>query len=763
MKKLFTALFFLLSMGLFAQDPVVYHVDSAATGGNGLTWTEAFNDLQEALAVAVSGDTIKVAQGAYKPDGPGGDPAATFLIAVNLTLLGGYPTGGGAPDPEVYETILSGDLNGDDVPGDFVTNRGDNVMTVVRVPGGSEISLILDGFTIRNGQADGLASNFETKGGGLFCAGLNNVIIRNCRFLNHFAKEQGGAIHAQLNQIELEACVFEHNATDGLGAGLNMDNAAGTLTNCSFLENTATDGGGLRAACYIFTLLDPGDISIVVENCIFENNYATNWGGGAALFNWRDNTQISISNCTFTGNEAGEWGGGLRVSSLPSSFNPTAQNTSISVDQCTFDQNIGQKIGGGLFSEFYHIASSYSLTNCEFTGNHTDELGGGAVIVGGGPGEGMVEVENCSFQSNTAYVAGGISIGGQKINGSSLIDYAITNCHFQDNTAEVFAGGMELFSDYFNAPSPDTFLISGCSWINNTAGQVGGGIGITAANDGLIALISNSELHDNSSPFGSAVGADPSIYSIEGGSTAVASLRFENCLMTGNTSDTATVALRTTGNVELLNCTLADNSGGGLAVDSESVATLQNTLFANDGTKPELQPFAGDAQLTSKGGNLVVDASMNDFLNSLDKPETQPQFETIGDHTYYPAEASPQVNGGVNEGVTSEYDLDGNLRKKGFVDIGALESDYKVAVREVLAAEPLQVFPNPAQEKIFVEWPEGISGPIEIQLYDLQGRLLRQENLPIDRGLNVKSLPSGLFLLKATVNGKYFAAKFSKH
>ena len=49
----------------------VLHVDALAVGSNdGSSWTDAFTDLQPALAAAVSGDEIWVAAGSYKPASP---------------------------------------------------------------------------------------------------------------------------------------------------------------------------------------------------------------------------------------------------------------------------------------------------------------------------------------------------------------------------------------------------------------------------------------------------------------------------------------------------------------------------------------------------------------------------------------------------------------------------------------------------------------------------------------------------------------------
>jgi hypothetical protein len=54
-------------LGLAVWTPAIatrYHVNVAATGaGTGLTWTNAFTDIQEALSIAIPGDEIWVAAG----------------------------------------------------------------------------------------------------------------------------------------------------------------------------------------------------------------------------------------------------------------------------------------------------------------------------------------------------------------------------------------------------------------------------------------------------------------------------------------------------------------------------------------------------------------------------------------------------------------------------------------------------------------------------------------------------------------------------
>ena len=83
--------------------------------------------VQDALADANTADKpveIRVAQGTYTPDrGRGiekGDSDAAFRLVGGVTLVGGYAGLGGTDpnerDPAKYLSLLSGDLDDDDVP-----------------------------------------------------------------------------------------------------------------------------------------------------------------------------------------------------------------------------------------------------------------------------------------------------------------------------------------------------------------------------------------------------------------------------------------------------------------------------------------------------------------------------------------------------------------------------------------------------------------------------------------------------------------------
>ena len=84
---------FVVGLAASSDAQAVRYVDANAGGGanDGSSWCDAYLDLYDAVAVAGSGDTIRVADGTYLPDTSGlGDPReATFQLITGVTLGGG--------------------------------------------------------------------------------------------------------------------------------------------------------------------------------------------------------------------------------------------------------------------------------------------------------------------------------------------------------------------------------------------------------------------------------------------------------------------------------------------------------------------------------------------------------------------------------------------------------------------------------------------------------------------------------------------------
>jgi len=183
-QKIWVVISIVLMAFLSPSTAKVIYVDVNAPGPtyDGSSWTNAYKYLQDALADAGSAAKpveIKVAQGIYTPDSNSADPNgsgnryATFQLINGVTIRGGY-AGTGAPDPnardiQLYETILSGDLAGNDVEVERPhylhdhPSRVENSYHVVTGSGTDETAIV-DGFNITGGKAEGSYPNYV--GGG---------------------------------------------------------------------------------------------------------------------------------------------------------------------------------------------------------------------------------------------------------------------------------------------------------------------------------------------------------------------------------------------------------------------------------------------------------------------------------------------------------------------------------------------------------------------------------------------------------------------
>src|SRR5262245_50885513 len=168
----------------------VIYVRAGATGANnGTSWIDAYTNLQDGLLSSQSGDEIRVAQGTYKPAPPGGSRSISFALRSGVTLLGGFAGSGADPDardPALYLTILSGDLNGNNV------NPSYHVVSAA----GVDATAVLDGFTITGGRANGQGTN-ESSGSGLFFVNTS-AQVRACAIVGN---NSAGWVHVHSGTV----------------------------------------------------------------------------------------------------------------------------------------------------------------------------------------------------------------------------------------------------------------------------------------------------------------------------------------------------------------------------------------------------------------------------------------------------------------------------------------------------------------------------------------------------------------------------------
>lgn len=375
--------------------PTRIYVDASATGANdGSSWNDAFDTLQAALSYAATHPEVTeiwVAAGTYKPDQFSekmtGDRSDTFQLQSGLALYGGF---NGDEDPQTFdladrdftanETILSGDLSGDDGPN--FAGTGENSYHVV-TGSGTNNTAVLDGFTITKGNAD-LAPTHQV-GGGMVNSG-GSPVTTNCRFLENQAISSGGGMYNILSSSPiLKNCDFRGNvAAGGEGGAMRVaSNSVPTLVGCTLIQNEAGQGGGIFA--------NTGS-SVNLLDCSFFGNTAGDTAGGGVRM--ASPTTLIATNCAFSGNSAVTSGGAIQHA-----------GSLATITNCTFSGNTAGTSGGGIRS-----ATALEVNNCILWGNSdsggTDESA--QIDLAGGP---PPNVDFCDIEGLTGGLGGSGNIG----------------------------------------------------------------------------------------------------------------------------------------------------------------------------------------------------------------------------------------------------------------------------------------------------------------------------------------------------------------
>ncbi len=391
-----------------------------ATSGACDSWGAACT-LQTALGIAASGDEVWVKAGVYKP---GASPGNTFTIPPGVAVYGGFAgaeTFRAQRDPAANVTVLSGDIdnndvvdaNGADTDTTKIVGSNSAVVVTMNATAGSKVvsDTVLDGFTITGaGSFAGLwcfnAESFAecsptlsnlTFSGNIGRALLDDAVaaasISSPTLTNvTFSGNSGPGGSAMFNQAAsgtvssptLTNVTFSGNHSSSIGGA--MFNQAGgggtsspTLTNVTFSGNSAaTDGGAMYNEGS-----EGGVSSPVLTNVTFSGNSAVTDGG--AIYNHASGASLSISsptltNVTFSGNSAGDSGGAI--------YNNTGSTDYFGVispllTNVTFSGNSAGSEGGAMRDESGLGTIHPTLSNVIFWGDSVGTGGNGPEICDG--------------------------------------------------------------------------------------------------------------------------------------------------------------------------------------------------------------------------------------------------------------------------------------------------------------------------------------------------------------------------------------------
>ena len=206
-----------------------------------------------------------------------------------------------------------------------VTRGNSNNFRIFQIDGGQTIvTVFISGISVTNGHT--VAKSGETAGGfggGILNANatltLSNCIINNNTAVSSTLQSSGGGICSfSGSTLTVDGCTFSGNNANFGGAISNSKSLV--LKNSNLSGNSADIGGGIET----------GGGLAVVSNCTFVNNTATSKGGGASNVNGT----LTVSNCTFDHNTSNSSGGGIYNEGQDNNGvgNATVNNSTLSGD-----------------------------------------------------------------------------------------------------------------------------------------------------------------------------------------------------------------------------------------------------------------------------------------------------------------------------------------------------------------------------------------------------------------------------------------------
>ena len=422
-------LFALLFGGSLVSVAGQTYVRANATGANdGSSWTDAYRNLQDALADP-SVTEIWMARGTYRPVtcNTCGEPErqVAFELRRNLAIYGGF-AGNETQRSErnilLNPTTLSGDIGNP-------IDSTDNSFHVVRATDVDE-TLVIDGLIIEEGNSDGNFDNNGYGGGGILIdasfGAAGSLVMRRCTIRNNFAGGGGGL------QIR---------------ANGRFSTVAPLIEDCLFEGNTASLGNVSSNGGAVFIAGQSATIHPTFLSCTFRNNRSGNNTGALAINNStvietdRYSTSARIDSCLFEGNTAGSSAGAVYLDAVG-----YVESTSV-ISNSIFRDNHSEspeRDGGAVYlrARFEGALSRDRIINCDFTGNTSRRHGGAVMIRGSQQGVNEAQIVNATFRQNRAAKSGGaVYYTSNRFSGGTVNSSLINNTFYQ-NKADSIGGAV---------------------------------------------------------------------------------------------------------------------------------------------------------------------------------------------------------------------------------------------------------------------------------------------------------------------------------
>lgn len=283
--------------------PSIFYVNASAIGANdGSSWADAFTNVTDALALTNLNDAVWVAKGTYTL----ADKNTPIAVSTDeVDIIGGFAgTETTLAERDITAihttnaTIFTGDINGDDIDGDFSSNKTDNAERLFEL---RTSNVTFDGIIFENIYDTSQSGGVEENG---------VIFIPN-------------SLNA--NNLKIKNSVFRNNYSNGYLLKMRKFNQGLLIENTKFINNTIVNRGLVYIQSdstngYIFTrwanvLVADNDINVAALDI-----YREGWNNGSTL-------DVVINNSTFVNNDYNGTYGNSITASGNGSVNLNVNNT----------------------------------------------------------------------------------------------------------------------------------------------------------------------------------------------------------------------------------------------------------------------------------------------------------------------------------------------------------------------------------------------------------------------------------------------------
>ena len=246
----------------------------------------------------------------------------------------------------------------------------------------------LDYCVLEYGKA---SQELDQQGGALNIAHCRNVTLSNCSLRNNFARNRGGAVHAEDSQVVFLDCQFLKNRVYTEDNVFAMYGGAADFLRCDVEMKGMELRENYGPSC-IGGALSFDSCSLFLDRAVFADNIGLN-GGGMYLMRC-NHKECQLSNLLFDGNFSGHFGGGIAMSDAsPEIYNILVTNNTSEGVNCS-----------GMF--FYQYCSP-KMVNCIVYGNYPlDPVMDTTEMWIWTFEDHAPEMRNCLIEGDTAYING---------------------------------------------------------------------------------------------------------------------------------------------------------------------------------------------------------------------------------------------------------------------------------------------------------------------------------------------------------------------